>query len=164
MLVDPSVEELLPKAECRFSLCMLVAKRARQLVDGGQPMVDDPTPSYVTLACKEVAADKVVGVEGIHTPYVPLRPEIEEARRLAKEAAENQARMDAEQALEAAEAANEEGMEAPLEAAPVEEVETSSVADDLIEELSAEEFAAGAPTVESDEDDFDDDASEEEES
>ena len=96
MLVDPSVEELLPKAECRYSLCMLVAKRARQLVDGAQPMVDDPTPSYVTLACKEVAADKVVGVEGQHTPYVPLRPEIEEARRLAKEAAENQARMDAE--------------------------------------------------------------------
>ena len=161
MLVDPSVEELLPKAECRFSLCMLVAKRARQLVDGGQPMVDDPTPSYVTLACKEVAADKVVGVEGIHTPYVPLRPEIEEARRLAKEAAENQARMDAEQALEAA---NEEGAEAPVEAAPVEEVETSSVADDLIEELSAEEFAAGAPAADADEDDFDDDASEEEES
>ena len=107
MLVDPSVEELLPKAECRYSLCMLVAKRARQLVDGAQPMVDDPTPSYVTLACKEVAADKVVGVEGQHTPYVPLRPEIEEARRLAKEAAENQARMDAEQALENAAAEGE---------------------------------------------------------
>lgn len=96
MLVDPSVEELLPKAECRYSLCMLVAKRARQLVDGAQPMVEDPTPSYVTLACKEIAADKVIGVEGLHTPYVPLRPEIEEARRLAKEAAENQARLDNE--------------------------------------------------------------------
>ena len=102
MLVDPSVEELLPKAECRYSLCMLVAKRARQLVDGAQPMVDDPTPSFVTLACKEIAADKVVGVEGQHTPYVPLRPEIEEARRLAKEAAENQARLDAEAAMEGA--------------------------------------------------------------
>ena len=99
MLVDPSVEELLPKAECRYSLCMLVAKRARQLVDGAQPMVDDPTPSYVTLACKEVACDKVVGVEGIYTPYVPLRPEVE--------AAENQARMDAEQALENAAAEGE---------------------------------------------------------
>ncbi|MBO4473754.1 MAG: DNA-directed RNA polymerase subunit omega [Clostridiales bacterium] len=99
MLVDPSVEELLPKAECRYSLCMLVAKRARQLVDGAQPMVDDPTPSNVTLACKEVAADKVVGVEGQHKPYVPLRPEIEEARRLAKEAAEK-ARLEAEGLLE----------------------------------------------------------------
>ncbi|MBR2751975.1 MAG: DNA-directed RNA polymerase subunit omega [Clostridiales bacterium] len=160
MLVDPSVEELLPKAECRFSLCMLVAKRARQLVDGAQPMVDDPTPSYVTLACKEIAADKVVGVEGIHTPYVPLRPEIEEARRLAKEAAENQARMDAEQAMEAA---GEEGAEIPAESQSEEVVETSSVADGLIEELSAEEFAAGAPSTE-DDDDIDDDVNEEEES
>ena len=118
MLVDPSVEELLPKAECRYSLCMLVAKRARQLVDGAQPMVDDPTPSFVTLACKEIAADKVVGVEGQHTPYVPLRPEIEEARRLAKEAAENQARLDAEAAMEGASenaenAASDESSEEP---------------------------------------------------
>ena len=117
MLVDPSVEELLPKAECRYSLCMLVAKRTRQLVDGAQPMVEDPTPSFVTLACKEVAADKVVGVEGQHTPYVPLRPEIEEARRLAKEAAENQARLDAEgEAAEAGEApAADENAEADAE-------------------------------------------------
>ncbi len=119
MLVDPSVEELLPKAECRYSLCMLVAKRARQLVDGAQPMVDDPTPSFVTLACKEIAAGKVVGVEGQHTPYVPLRPEIEEARRLAKEAAENQARLDAEAAMEGASenaenAASEEASEEPV--------------------------------------------------
>lgn len=136
MLVDPSVEELLPKAECRYSLCMLVAKRARQLVDGAQPMVEDPTPSYVTLACKEVAADKVVGVEGQHTPYVPLRPEIEEARRLAKEAAENQARLDAEG--EAGEApAAEETAEADAEVTEsfVEETESFvEEADVVIEE------------------------------
>ena len=135
MLVDPSVEELLPKAECRYSLCMLVAKRARQLVDGAQPMVDDPTPSYVTLACKEVAADKVVGVEGQHTPYVPLRPEIEEARRLAKEAAENQARMDAEgvDGESAEEASNSENAES-------EGADTELIADEA--EASEDEIVA----------------------
>lgn len=133
MLVDPSVEELLPKAECRYSLCMLVAKRARQLVDGAQPMVDDPTPSYVTLACKEIAADKVVGVEGQHTPYVPLRPEIEEARRLAKEAAENQARLDSEALGEGFENKAEAESEAPAEAAAEEVLE-------IVEEVSEEEF------------------------
>lgn len=128
MLVDPSVEELLPKAECRYSLCMLVAKRARQLVDGAQPMVEDPTPSYVTLACKEIAADKVVGVEGQHTPYVPLRPEIEEARRLAKEAAENQARLDAE-------GEGAEGGEAPASA---ETAETDAeVSESFVEETES---------------------------
>ena len=135
MLVDPSVEELLPKAECRYSLCMLVAKRARQLVDGAQPMVEDPTPSYVTLACKEVAADKVVGVEGQHTPYVPLRPEIEEARRLAKEAAENQARLDAEgvDGESAEEASNSENAES-------EGADTEVIADEA--EASEDEIVA----------------------
>ena len=135
MLVDPSVEELLPKAECRYSLCMLVAKRARQLVDGAQPMVEDPTPSYVTLACKEVAADKVVGVEGQHTPYVPLRPEIEEARRLAKEAAENQARLDAEgvDGESAEEASNAENTES-------EGADTEVIADEA--EASEDEIVA----------------------
>ncbi|MBO4927061.1 MAG: DNA-directed RNA polymerase subunit omega [Clostridiales bacterium] len=127
MLVDPSVEELLPKAECRYSLCMLVAKRARQLVDGAQPMVDDPTPSYVTLACKEVAADKVVGVEGRHEPYVPLRPEVEEARRLAKEAAEKN-RLDAEGVMDP-ETVAEEGAE-PADA----------IAEEAAEETSEEVF------------------------
>lgn len=139
MLVDPSVEELLPKAECRYSLCMLVAKRARQLVDGAQPMVEDPTPSYVTLACKEVAADKVVGVEGQHTPYVPLRPEIEEARRLAKEAAENQARLEAEQAMENQENAGEESAEDGEAASDEEFVAEDEVIEDAQEETSEEE-------------------------
>lgn len=134
MLVDPSVEELLPKAECRYSLCMLVAKRARQLVDGAQPMVDDPTPSFVTLACKEVAADKVVCVEGQHTPYVPLRPEIEEARRLAKEAAENQARLEAEQALEAAQAKSEDASDEDQESDENDPSEEETTEEDVSEE------------------------------
>jgi len=94
MLVKPPIEDLLPKADSRYTLAMLVAKRTRQLVDGAQPMVPEDTPNLVTLACEEIMADKVVGIPGIHTPFVPLRPEIEEARRLAKEMAENQAAMD----------------------------------------------------------------------
>lgn len=95
MLTKPPIEELLPKAESRYTLAMLVAKRARQLVDGAQPMVEAEGPNLVTLACEEIVAGKVVGVPGIHSPVVPLRPEIEEARRLAREQAENQASMDA---------------------------------------------------------------------
>jgi DNA-directed RNA polymerase subunit omega len=94
MLVQPPIEDLLPKAESRYTLAMLVAKRTRQLVDGGQPMVPEDSPNLVTLSCEEIMADKVVGVVGIHNPFVPLRPEIEEARRLAREMAENQASMD----------------------------------------------------------------------
>lgn len=83
MLVQPTLEQLLPKVESRYTLAMLVAKRTRQLVDGAQPMVDSDSPNLVTLACEEVFHDKVVCMEGIFTPVVPLRPEIEEARRIA---------------------------------------------------------------------------------
>ncbi len=94
MLVKPPIEDLLPKADSRYTLAMLVAKRTRQLVDGAKPMVTEDTPSLVTLACEEIMADQVVGIPGSHSPFVPLRPEIEEARRLAKELAESQASMD----------------------------------------------------------------------
>lgn len=94
MLVQPTLEQLLPKVESRYTLAMLVAKRTRQLVDGAQPMVDSDSPNLVTLACEEVFQDKVVCMEGIFTPVVPLRPEIEEARRIARELAANQASLD----------------------------------------------------------------------
>src|ERR1035437_6872174 len=94
MLVKPSLEQLLPKVESRYTLAMLVAQRTRQLVDGGQPMVETESPNLVTVACEEIAQDKVICVEGIFTPFVPLRPEIEESRRLARELAANQASLD----------------------------------------------------------------------
>lgn len=95
MLIKPSLESLLPKVESRYTLAMVVAKRARQLVDGAQPMVDSDTPNLVTLACEEIHADKVVCVSGLHKPFVPLRPEIEEQRRQAREAEANAASLDA---------------------------------------------------------------------
>lgn len=95
MLIQPPLEQLLPKVESRYTLAMLVAKRTRQLVDGAQPMVDSDSPNLVTLACEEISQDKVVCVDGLHTPVVPLRPDIEEARRIARELAANQASLDA---------------------------------------------------------------------
>ena len=39
MLTDPPIEKLLPNTECAYELVALVSKRARQLVDGAQPMI-----------------------------------------------------------------------------------------------------------------------------
>ncbi len=83
MLVKPSLEELLPKVENRYILAMLTAKRARQLTGGAQKFVDTENPSNVTIAAEEIADDKLALLEGEHKVTVPLRPEIEEARRLA---------------------------------------------------------------------------------
>lgn len=88
MLVNPKMEQLLPKAENRYVLAILVAKRARQLVDGARPLVDSDSPNLVTVACEELAADKVRGLKGIRLVYIPMRPEIEAARLAARTAAD----------------------------------------------------------------------------
>lgn len=90
MLVKPPMEKLLPKVENRYVLAILVAKRARQLVNGALPMTQSDTPNLVTVACEELGADKIACVKGHVTPYIPLRPEIE-AARLAAQAALEQA-------------------------------------------------------------------------
>ena len=59
MLVDPSIEKMLPKADCAYELVVLVSKRARQLVEGGQPMIPDKAANMVSLACREIAQGKV---------------------------------------------------------------------------------------------------------
>lgn len=88
MLVYPKMENLLPKAENRYTLAILVAKRARQLVDGARPMTDTDSPNLVTVACEELALDRVRGLKGQKTVYIPLRPEIEAARLAARTAAD----------------------------------------------------------------------------
>ena len=65
MLTDPSIEKLKEKSASPYDLTVLVSKRARELTDGAQPMIDDDgAANVVSLACREVAADKVVAVKG----------------------------------------------------------------------------------------------------
>ena len=58
MLTDPSIEKLKEKSASPYDLTVLVSKRARELTDGAQPMIDDKgAANVVSLACREVAAD-----------------------------------------------------------------------------------------------------------
>ena len=91
MLVKPTMEKLLKKVSSRYILTILAAKRARQLVNGAQPLAESDTPNYVTNACEEIAAGKVVPVRGIVNVTVPLRPEVE-AERLREEMEKRNAR------------------------------------------------------------------------
>lgn len=92
MLVKPPLEELLPHVENRYTLAITIAKRTRQLVSGAQPMAESESPNLVTLACEELAADKIAAVPQIVDPVVPLRPEVEEERLRAEREAEESAR------------------------------------------------------------------------
>jgi DNA-directed RNA polymerase subunit omega len=87
MLIKPSLERLLPKVDNRYTLALMIAKRARQLVDGGQALIDSDSPNLVTLACEELALNRITWVKGQANPYIPLRPEVEAARLAARTAA-----------------------------------------------------------------------------
>ena len=87
MLTEPSIEKLKAKSASPYDLAVLVSKRARELTDGAQPMVDDTdAANVVSLACREVAADKIVAVEGDVSDQVviPITRE-EKIRRIEEE-------------------------------------------------------------------------------
>jgi DNA-directed RNA polymerase subunit omega len=91
MLTKPSIESLLPKVDSRYTLAILVAKRARQIVMGGKVLVACDSPNTVTQACEELAGDRLAFVRGdlplIHNRdqfaygvFVGLRPDVIAAR------------------------------------------------------------------------------------
>ena len=93
MLTDPSIEKLKAKSASPYDLTVLVSKRARELTDGAQPMIDaEGAANVVSLACREVAADKVVAVKGDveDEAVIPITRE-EKIRR--REEAENRRKM-----------------------------------------------------------------------
>jgi DNA-directed RNA polymerase subunit omega len=79
MLVKPQIEQLLPHVDNRYSLAILIAKRARQLVEGAQPLVDTDSPNNVSIACQELDEYQIQSIRGIKDFYIPIRPEIEAA-------------------------------------------------------------------------------------
>ena len=118
MLVDPPMEEMLPKAACAYELAVLVSKRASQLVDGAQPMIPDDAANMVSLACKEIAQGKVLEVHKVlkKDEYsVPLTKEARDAIAAEKKAKEQQnsykkAAMDADIATAQLETAEDNGL------------------------------------------------------
>ena len=59
MMVKPTVTELLSKIDNRFALVIITSKRARQLADGKEPLINNIEDSKVTLAAMEIAEGKV---------------------------------------------------------------------------------------------------------
>ncbi|MBR4079558.1 MAG: DNA-directed RNA polymerase subunit omega [Christensenellaceae bacterium] len=61
-LSDPELDKILEKVDCRYTLVVEVAKRARQLIDGSEPLTEEVDPNPVTQAVNEVYEDKVTYV------------------------------------------------------------------------------------------------------
>lgn len=60
MIVKPTVTELLTKAQNRFELVIMTAKRARQIAQGAEVYTKVDEQSPVTLAANEIAEGKVI--------------------------------------------------------------------------------------------------------
>lgn len=58
-IVHPPMKELLTKVDSRYTLAVLAAKRARQILDGAQVKVKVPSNKNVTRALAEVVEDKI---------------------------------------------------------------------------------------------------------
>ena len=58
-IVHPPMKDLLTKVDSRYTLAVLAAKRARQLLDGAEAKVKVLSTKNVTRALAEVAEDKI---------------------------------------------------------------------------------------------------------
>ena len=60
MMIDPPVDKLIKKAECRYALVCGVAKRARQLDTQYPDLLEEAGMKSLSYAAKEVYEGKIV--------------------------------------------------------------------------------------------------------
>ena len=53
-IVQPTIVELCEKVDCRYTLVVEASKRARQLVDGAQPLIDPKEQKPLKVAIEEI--------------------------------------------------------------------------------------------------------------
>lgn len=53
------ITDLLSKVDCRYTLVVETAKRARQIIDGAQPLTKTADPNPVSQAVNEVLDDRI---------------------------------------------------------------------------------------------------------
>jgi DNA-directed RNA polymerase subunit omega len=53
-MINPSIVDLLKKVDNRYTLITITAKRARQIIDGSEPLVDIDSTKPVTIAINEI--------------------------------------------------------------------------------------------------------------
>ena len=58
-LIQPSIDSLLTKVENKYILALLVSKRARDLFEGKESLIEDEFINKVTTAIHEIDKSKV---------------------------------------------------------------------------------------------------------
>ena len=58
-MLNPSFKGILEEGDSKYTLVMLTAKRARQIIDGEKPLIDTKSTKPVTVAIEEILEGKV---------------------------------------------------------------------------------------------------------
>ncbi len=58
-MIKPSLDELVKKVDSKYTLVVLAAKRAREIMAGQNILVEARSNKPVTVALEELAADKI---------------------------------------------------------------------------------------------------------
>lgn len=58
-MINPSIVNLLQHVDNRYTLVVMTAKRARQLIDGAMPLLDVDSSKPVTIAINEINEAKI---------------------------------------------------------------------------------------------------------
>jgi len=58
-MINPSIDTLVKKVDSKYTLVVLAAKRAREIMDGSTSLVDSKSNKQVTIALDEIAQDKI---------------------------------------------------------------------------------------------------------
>lgn len=59
-MADPSINKLLEMVDSRYTLVVLAAKRARQILDGDEPKVAAKSSKDVTIALEEISEGDIL--------------------------------------------------------------------------------------------------------
>ncbi|MCC6444012.1 MAG: DNA-directed RNA polymerase subunit omega [Armatimonadetes bacterium] len=62
-MIYPSEDKIEKNVESKYMLTILAAKRARQLREGADPLVDTESANPITVALEEIASGKVRAIE-----------------------------------------------------------------------------------------------------
>ncbi|HLS53923.1 MAG TPA: DNA-directed RNA polymerase subunit omega [Tissierellaceae bacterium] len=58
-MLNPSFKGVLREGDSKYTLVMLIAKRARQLIDGAEPLIETESKKPVTIAIEEIVEGKI---------------------------------------------------------------------------------------------------------
>lgn len=61
-MIDPPIGSLLEKVDCRYTLCILAGKRARQLTNGAHRLTKCDSLKSVTIATNEINENMITYV------------------------------------------------------------------------------------------------------